>query len=217
MDKRKAGMVDEKVFALYLEALLKGNRSQCGQLVDRLLEADIDIKDLYTGLFQDSLYRVGELWENNTISVATEHVATAITEGLLSRLYPRIFAAEHCGKKAVISCVANEWHQIGGKMVADIFELNGWDTDFIGANTPVDDLVRHIDLVSPDVLGLSLSLYSNMEVLLQTIATIRSHFRELHIFCGGQAFRWGGLEKLRQITGTEYIPSLHVLEQTLVN
>jgi hypothetical protein len=27
--------------------------------------------------------------------------------------------------------VANEYHQIGGKMVADIFELNGWRGYFV--------------------------------------------------------------------------------------
>lgn len=215
--QKKAELLNATVLDTYLAALLNGDRAQCKQIVDDLLKTNIDIKDLYTGLFQNSLYRVGELWEKNIISVASEHIATAITEGLLSLLYPRIFAAEHCGKKAIISCTANEWHQVGGKMVADIFELNGWDTDFLGANTPTADLIRHIDQVKPDILGLSLSLYANIEVLLKTVETVRANFRDLDIFCGGQAFRWGGRDRIKQIVRTHYIPSLHALEKSILD
>lgn len=210
-------MLDEQQFNLYLAALLNGDRRQCQEIVKNLLETDIDIKDLYTQLFQDSLYRVGELWESNIISVATEHIATAITEGLLNLLYPRIFAAEHCGKKAIVSCTASEWHQVGGKMAADIFELNGWDTHFLGANTPTNDLIVHIDQFKPDILGLSLSLSANVPMLLKTVEAIRANYQGLDIFFGGQAFRWGGEDKIKQIAGTQYIPSLHVLERTLLS
>ena len=94
----------------------------------------------YNNLFQKSLYRVGELWESNRISVAKEHLATAITEGLLNLVYPKLFEPEQYrkGRTILISCTANEFHQIGGKMVADVCELNGWDSHFLGANTPVN-------------------------------------------------------------------------------
>ena len=70
----------------------------------------------------------------------TEHLATAISESLLNLTYPRLFAQPRNGKSAVVTCVSNEYHQIGGKMVADIFELNGWRGHFLGANMPEADL-----------------------------------------------------------------------------
>ncbi len=97
----------------------------------------MELKSLYMDLFQRSLYAVGELWELNKISVAREHLATAITESLLNLVYPRLFENTPTGKKVVVSCAANELHQIGGKIVADFFELNGWESHFLGANTPV--------------------------------------------------------------------------------
>ena len=118
-------MIDESVYENYLTALLAGRRSECHSIVQRLLDEDIDLKKLYTDLFQRSMYRVGELWENNRITVANEHLSTSITESLLNLAYPSIFARERIGRKVVISCAVNEFHQIGGKMVANIFEFNG--------------------------------------------------------------------------------------------
>ncbi|MBV5326804.1 MAG: cobalamin-dependent protein, partial [Chlorobium sp.] len=113
-------------------------------------------------LFQKSMYRVGELWEINEISVAREHLATTITESMLSITYPHLFTGLQSAKKAIISCTANEYHQLGGKMVADIFELHGWDTHFLGVNTPINELLACIDEIKPDLIGLSLAVYFNV-------------------------------------------------------
>jgi methanogenic corrinoid protein MtbC1 len=170
-----------------------------------LVKTNISIEDIYTQLFQRSLYQVGEYWELNKISVATEHMATAITENLMIRLQPKIFSTQRTGKKAVIACVANEYHQVGAKMVADIFEMNGWDGYFIGANTPLTELIRFLESKNPDLLALSLSIYYNLPELKNTVAKIRERFPDMPIMVGGQAFRWGGTEITNEFSNIEYL------------
>lgn len=207
-------MIDEKLYNAYLDFLLKGQRMECSRIVQQLLDQEIDISSLYTNLFQESLYQVGRLWEYNKISVAKEHLATAITEGMLNLIYPRLFEASSNSnnKKAVISCAANEFHQIGGKMAADIFELNGWDAHFLGANTPIDHLLEHVQETKPDLVGLSVSVYFNMPLFKIQLEAVRSEFYQVDIFVGGQAFNWGGIDMLKNYAATHYIPSLGVLE-----
>ena len=165
-------MIEESVYQNYLNALLAGRRAQCHSIVQELLDADMEIKELYSQLFQRSMYAVGELWESNRITVANEHLATAITESLLNLAYPFIFARARVGKKAVISCTANEFHQMGGKMVADIMELNGWDGYFLGANTPHEDMAQLIQEVQPDLVGFSLSILANIDGLKRSIEIV---------------------------------------------
>ncbi|MCF8304548.1 MAG: cobalamin-dependent protein [Bacteroidales bacterium] len=210
-------MIEEKTYRKYLEALIKGDKATCSVIIKEKLDANINIKELYTGLFQRSLYKIGELWESNRISVATEHLATSITESLMHMTYPIIFESEHIGKKAVISCVASEFHQIGGKMVADIFELHGWDGYFIGANTPEYELYRMIHDKKPDVLALSLSLYFNLPKLLHLLEQINEWFPGLDIIVGGQAFRWGGREEVEKYEKVNYLSSLDELEEFIAN
>ncbi len=208
-------MIDARLYENYLTALLGGKRSKCHGIVQKLLDQKIDLKTLYTDLFQRSMYEIGELWENHQITVANEHLATAITESLLNLSYPAIFATDRIGKKALISCSANEFHQVGGKMVADILELNGWDGHFLGANTPAEDISQYIQEVKPDLLGLSLSILSNIGNLIRCIEVIRADFPNMDVLIGGQAFRWGGLDTIKPYTGTEYIQSLDDLEKMI--
>ena len=208
-------MINENLYNNYLSALLAGRRAECRQIVQELLDAGIEVKTLYSHLFQRSMYRVGELWENNRITVANEHLATSITESLLNLVYPAVFDTERIGKKAVISCSANEFHQVGGKMVADILELNGWDGHFLGANTPTDDMSQFIAEAKPDLVGLSLSILSNMDHLKRAIEMVRSDFPNTDLLIGGQAFRWGGVDIIKGYTGTEYIPGLDELEKMI--
>ncbi len=212
-------MITPALYQEYLIRLLKGDRQACARTVQDLLDQGIDIKLLYADLFQKSLYEVGRMWELNRISVAREHLVTAITEGLLNLVYPRLF--ERTGsdvqknKKVIISCAANEFHQVGGKMVADIFELNGWDSHFLGANTPVGQMLAHIQNEAPDLVGLSVSVYFNMPALKTGIETIRANFKDLDILVGGQAFNWGGTDMVKQYNSTLYIPSLDELQSLI--
>lgn len=206
-------MINEDLFQHYLKSLMDGDRQQCKLVVEDLLDSDMEVKDLYTQLFQTSLYKVGELWERNVISVATEHLATTVTEWLMALTYPRIFGAEHTGKKAVVACVAGEYHQIGAKMVADTFEMNGWEGYFLGANTPTDELMRLIEKKDPDILCLSLSISAHMPSLLALVDTISSIYPDLSVVAGGQAFRWGGTDTLKDIPHVTYMGSLSELEE----
>ena len=208
-------MITGEIYEKYLDCLLQGKRSCCREIVGELVQNRVDLKSIYTDLFQRSLYDVGSLWETNRISVAKEHLATAITEGLLNTIYPQLFeGSRDCGR-AVISCSVNEYHQVGGKMVADIFEMNGWQGYFLGANTPVEELTGFIDEISPDLLGLSLSIYFNYPAFERCVAAVHSEFPQLDIIVGGQAFNWGGCEILKTLGYVEYIPSLDKLEERI--
>ena len=208
-------VIDPKFYNDYFDALLSGDRQACTQMVKTLLDQRIHIKTLYRELFEKSLYQIGDLWERNKISVAKEHLVTAITESLLNQVYPHLFQKKPTGRKVVISCAANEHHQIGGKMVADIFGMNGWDSYFLGANTPIDQMTQFIHETKPDLVGLSLSIYFNMPSLKKGIDAISSQFPNLEIVIGGQAFRWGELPSLKEYKNVTYLSSLDELEGQL--
>ncbi|MFW6312947.1 MAG: cobalamin B12-binding domain-containing protein [Spirochaetota bacterium] len=209
-------ILTEQQYRAYLDDLLSGNRAACMTVVEELLFREIGVRDIYLDVFQRSLYDVGVMWEQNQISVAVEHLATAITESLLTLVYPVLFRNARVNRKAVVACVANEYHQIGGKMVADVLELHGWDSYFLGANTPTPDLMDLVSRTAPDLVGLSLAVYSRMPELQETLHQLTSRFPETRVIVGGQAFRRGGEEALRSHPGVSYVPSVEELEAVIV-
>ncbi|MBZ4651659.1 MAG: cobalamin-binding protein [Proteiniphilum sp.] len=197
----------------FLRALLKGNRVECSRILHDHIDNDIAVNDLYEKVIRKSLYEVGELWEMNRISVATEHLASAIVEALLNDFYNTAVQNDKSGGKVIFACVENEFHQIGIKMVSDIFEMNGWNSFFLGANTPTKDLISFLELVNPSMLAISLSISSNIPVLEKMIWNIDVEVPNLPILVGGQAFRRGGLEVIARYPNVTYLPDLYSIDK----
>jgi methanogenic corrinoid protein MtbC1 len=207
-----SNLVPAPLYERYLAALLEGEREQCRAVVEELRAALLPLRSLYVDLFQRSLYRVGELWEHNRISVATEHLATAITERLVAQVQPQVCGGPKGDRTIVVACVADEYHQLGGRMAADLFELHGWRGYFLGANTPHESLLTMIDRKRPALVGLSLSISFNLPSLLAALDAVRGAWPELPVLVGGQAFRWGGAERLNRYERVSLVGSIDELE-----
>lgn len=199
----------------YLSRLLKGDRRGCSQIVDTLFQQGMSVKDIYVHLFQPSLYQIGSLWEANRISVATEHIATSITEVLMNQLFPNMISPKRIEKRAIVISTEGELHQVGSKMVADIIESKGWDALYLGANTPTLELIRFLRETEPDVLAISLTVYFHLASLENMLRRIRVEFPDLTILIGGQAFRYGGESLTASHHEVYYIASLDQLESFL--
>ena len=213
-DKPTADSAVDSVYDQYLASLLEGDRTECADIVENLHAGEVSLRSLYVDLFQRALYRVGDLWEQNRVSVATEHLATAITERMVALVEPRVFGGQDARRRSiVVACVADEYHQLGGRMAADLFELYGWRAYFLGANTPHQSLLDLIEKAEPELVGLSLSIYSNLPSLLAALDAVRAAHPALPIIVGGQAFRWGGEESLHRYQGVTLVKNTDDLER----
>jgi methanogenic corrinoid protein MtbC1 len=74
-------------------------------------------------------------------------------------------------------------------MVADIFELNGWDTYYIGANTPAEAVSEAITDRRAEVLAVSVTLTPHLSQARQLIDGVRQSLgSDLVILAGGPPF-----------------------------
>ena len=158
----------------YLDHLLRGERQSASQMILNAAEHHVSIKNLYLYVFQASQREIGRLWQTNQISVAQEHYCTAATQLIMSQLYPYIFAGPKKGLRLVATCVSGELHEIGARMVADFFELDGWDTYFLGANIPVETIVRTVEERQPHILAISATMTFHVDKVVEMIAKVRS-------------------------------------------
>jgi methanogenic corrinoid protein MtbC1 len=199
----------------FLHYLLSGNKQKCSAIAKQYLKENPSIKDLYEKVFKDALYEVGILWETNKISVATEHLATAITEGILNELYEEFDIQEQQNNKVVLTCVENELHQVGIKMVADVFEMKGWESYFLGTGIPISELVQFLKQEKPNVLAISMSIFFNYQNMLRMIEILKNEFPDLNIVVGGQGFVHKKESNFDKIDKVKYISSLYDLESYL--
>ncbi len=202
---------------VYQEALLKGNRKKASEIAKKYGSTHEDIKFLYECIIKPSLYKVGEMWEYNIITVAAEHLATSISESVMNELYENIIAENRTERRVVLGCIENEYHQVGIKMIADVFEMHGWDTFFLGSNIPMNEFIKFTQDNEPHLIALSLSIYSHINNLEAMINKIRETLPGITIIVGGQSFLHGGIEILEKYNHVILLNNISSLEKYILS
>ncbi|MDQ3487480.1 MAG: cobalamin-dependent protein [Acidobacteriota bacterium] len=168
----------------------RGQRHVASRLVLDAFAAGLPVRDIYLHVFQPAQREVGRLWQLNQITVAEEHYCTAATQLIMSQLYPHVFASEKHGGTLVATCVAGDLHEIGLRMVTDFFEMDGWNTYFLGASTPAQAVVDAVVQQGAQVLGISATMPSHIRRIEEMIRLVRAHpaCRGVTILVGGAPF-----------------------------
>jgi methanogenic corrinoid protein MtbC1 len=152
-------------------------------------ERGTPVREIYVQVFQATQREIGRLWQLNEISVAQEHYCTAATQFIMSQLYPYLFTEESKGRKLLAACVEGELHEIGIRMVADFFEMEGWDTTYLGANTPAFGMVDMLGKLKPDLLAISATMPFHVHLVSELIDMVRgSPVSGVKIIVGGYPF-----------------------------
>ncbi|CAN5732412.1 B12-binding domain-containing protein [soil metagenome] len=174
----------------YLDSMLCGERSVGSRLILDAVAQGARIKDIYLHVFQPSQYEIGRLWQMNQITVAQEHYATAATQLIMSQLYAHIFNTARNGRRLIATGVGGELHEIGLRMVADFFEMEGWDTYYLGSNTPAATIVQTLLAHKADVLAISVTMTFHIQLVADLITQVRTvdPGRQIKIITGGYPF-----------------------------
>jgi methanogenic corrinoid protein MtbC1 len=148
------------------------------------------IKEIYLSVFQPVQYEIGRLWEENRISVALEHFATAVTQLIMAQLFPSLLSETKNGSRLVACCIGNELHELGMRMVTDFFEMDGWDTYFLGANTPNEAVLSSLEDHRAHCLAVSVTMTHHLKQAQRLVNELRQEprLRNVKLLIGGYPF-----------------------------
>jgi len=157
---------------------LRGERQGAALSFNAALERSRSLTQAAVHVIQPALYEIGQLWQENQVSVAQEHLASAIAQTLMAQGFGKYEAAPDNGRTALFACVAGNHHALGLRMVADAFELAGWRVHYLGANTPLSTLLQHARELRPDLIGLSAALAFHLKDLREAVQRLRAESPE---------------------------------------
>ncbi|MET8116372.1 cobalamin B12-binding domain-containing protein [Streptomyces prasinus] len=160
---------------------------------DEYTAVDVVTEALHAGLEPESVlldvigavqHRVGLEWAANRMSVAEEHVATAINDRVIATLSPHRPAAGR--GRVTIACVDQEWHSLPARLVAETLRLRGWEVDYLGAQVPTAHLIGHVHRTAPAAVCLSSSLPTRLPMAHTAITACQA--AGTPVMVGGLAF-----------------------------
>lgn len=153
-----------RLYEPYLEAVLAGDGRRAFAVVDGALAEGLGVRELYLEVFQPALHEVGRLWQEGLATVAEEHLATAITQAAMARVYDRLIAdrATGSGPKLLAAGTDPERHDIGLRMLCDLLEERGWSTTYLGGTVDRRGLLEMVLAKRPDVLALTVTVVQHL-------------------------------------------------------
>ncbi len=174
----------------YLDFLLQGKRVRAQALVTDLVTNGESIASVYDNIFKVTQHEVGLLWQKNIITVAHEHYCTAATQSIMASLYPYIFTSEKKERKMVACSISGDMHEIGIRMLSDLFEIDGWDTYYMGANMPEANIISALVEQQPQLLAISVTMPFHIIKVHSLINKIRNNIllKNVKILVGGYPF-----------------------------
>jgi methanogenic corrinoid protein MtbC1 len=173
----------------YLAAQLAGDRREALRLVlEEGLDRGVSAEDIHLGVVAAAQREIGQLWQENRITVAEEHQATAISQLVLAHVFSRAPRTARVGRSIVIGCVEGELHDMAARIAADMLDAWGFEVDMLGASVPTGDLVALLRARRPDALGLSVTMTFHLHTARRAIAEVRAAMGpSFPIVVGGEA------------------------------
>ena len=121
-------------------------------VLDRLV-SDLWLPTMLREVVLPYLAELGERWTQGTASIAQEHFASNVIRGRLAGL-ARGWGNGH-GPRALLACPPGELHDLALMVFGIVLNRTGWRIDYLGANTPVEELTRTVEASRPDLVVLA--------------------------------------------------------------
>ena len=179
----------DRIETAFFSALMQGDLPRCQEIAHKSSE---NMKDFCVEVMQPALYKVGHLWEKNTISIIHEQHATAIASKVLTSLCSHSPIFPNKGKgSAVITTAPGELHELGVWMVAELLERDGWQVYCLTDHYEIETLLTRLAGISPCLLGISVSTFFSIESARELVDRVKKvdALRDTKILVGGSLFR----------------------------
>jgi len=171
---RRRGDELERTFSeRFFEALAAGDPAEAEAVGQAALDAGMEVPAIQSRVITPAMERIGELWQCDAMTVADEHLATAISANVLSRLFPHgLHAQPRSRQRIMLAAAAGEHHVLGLQMAADALEGAGFDVLSLGADMPLESLLDACRVHTPAVLGFSVTMPLNVPGLIREIEAV---------------------------------------------
>ena len=163
------------LFEELLTCILNGQKSEFYTLMKNdLIKFDDNIFLFIEELIDPLMYKVGQMWQLNKLSVAKEHLATSLIDEIINEFIKEKFLDDKNKPIVITSTVGDESHNLGIKIVGKFLESNGFSVKNLSSKISKKDLINSVYTLKPDLVVLSVTLFSNVATLQELVKELKS-------------------------------------------
>lgn len=183
--KKREDAVKKSKQQLY-KKLTDGNIQECIKTYEEYVKI-FSASSFFDKILKPVMYKIGDNWASEKISIATEHVASNVAQTLVKIIMEQV---EGTGKKKkILICVPlGEEHHLGCDVLETYLSIKGFKIFNIGTSIPTEDILRFINNNKPDVVLVSITLPDNIGAGQRLVRKIKAEY-DVPILMGGYAMQ----------------------------
>jgi methanogenic corrinoid protein MtbC1 len=152
---------------------------------------------------------IGRRWADGRISIAGEHLASAVVRQLLTSAHAS-FSVESGAPRAIMTTPEGELHEIGAIVAVLLARSRNVDAVYLGPNLPNDQIVFAARSARAEIVCLS-SLAAREKIMQNRLEALRHQLPgDILLWVGGP-----GVEQMRPINGVRCFGSVSEFESEI--
>lgn len=175
-----------------LNAMISADRSGAAEIIDSALVSGVEPVQVIADILDPAIVRLGQLWEEEAMSLAQNFVASKIAEDILLRCIPENTVHQHTKGAVVIGNIEDDFHSLGRRTVGLFLTAAGWDVYDLGNDVPAGQFLEKALEVNACVIGASAMMQTtalNIRTLRELIDA-RGLGGRIKLAVGGAVFNW---------------------------
>ncbi|MDQ3971410.1 MAG: cobalamin-dependent protein, partial [Thermoproteota archaeon] len=145
------------------------------------------LANFYDKLLKSVMYKIGELWEQGKLDVATEHACTNTASSLVKVINEQIShsKATRSQYKILICTPDGELHSLVCNIIESLLLSKGFKVYNISPSVPPESIVGYLKDIEPDIILISITIADNIKPAERLIKEIHLKYHKVPIIIGG--------------------------------
>jgi methanogenic corrinoid protein MtbC1 len=133
------------------------------------------------------MHKIGELWEQGKLDVATEHACTNTASSLVKAINEQIShsKATRSQHKILICTPDGELHSLVCNIIESLLLNKGFKVYNISPSVPSESIIGYVKNIEPAIILISVTITDNVKTVERLIKEIRLKFHKVPILVGG--------------------------------
>jgi len=145
------------------------------------------IEEFYEKILNPTMEKIGNMWADGRLSIATEHISSNIAQSLIKIISENHKRPTLDKGKVIITTPVGEEHCLSCNMIESFLLSKGFTTFNLSPSTPANSLVEFIKTIHPTAILISITLDDNIKAGQRLTKKIYDQYKRLPVYVGGQA------------------------------
>ena len=185
-DRKNREEILKKLQVQLFSSMAEGDLKESIRIYESFVNKS-SIEEFYEKILNPTMEKIGSMWADGRLSIATEHVSSNTAQSLIKIISENHKRSTLDKGKVIITTPVGEEHCLSCNMIESLLLSKGFTTFNLSPSTPANSLVEFIKTIHPTAILISITLDDNIKAGQRLTKKIYDQYKRLPVYVGGQA------------------------------